>query len=138
MVEGLLGQSGLTQAIRARVTAAAEGNPLFVEQLVSMLVDEGAIGGAASAAIAEIRIPPTIEALVAARLDRLGHDERAVIEPASVIGLVFPEPAIRHLDPGAGPRRRCPRTSPRSTASSSSTRPSRPSRARRASASITS
>ena len=41
MVEALLGQSGLPAAIRARVTAAAEGNPLFVEQLVSMLVDEG-------------------------------------------------------------------------------------------------
>ena len=48
-----------------------------------------------------IRIPPTIEALVAARLDRLGSEERAVVEPASVIGLTFPEPALSFLAPEA-------------------------------------
>ncbi len=99
MVNGLLGQSGLTAALRARVTAAAEGNPLFVEQLISMLIDEGGTGAGTTAA--ETRIPPTIEALVAARLDRLGHDERAVIEPASVVGLMFPEPAVHFLAPEA-------------------------------------
>ena len=53
----------------------------------------------APTAAADMRIPPTIEALVAARLDRLGHDERAVIEPASVVGLLFPEPAVHFLAP---------------------------------------
>ena len=75
MVEALLGQSGLTAAMRARVTAAAEGNPLFVEQLVSMLSTKGPDRATALAAAddrARSRIPPTIEALVAARLDRLG------------------------------------------------------------------
>ena len=43
IVEALLGGSGLSAAIRERITAAAEGNPLFVEQLVSMLVDDGSI-----------------------------------------------------------------------------------------------
>ena len=98
MVNGLVGQSGLTAAIRARVTAAAEGNPLFVEQLVSMLIDEGTIGPPGTT-VAETRIPPTIEALVAARLDRLGHDERAVVDAASVVGLLFPEPAVHFLVP---------------------------------------
>ncbi len=97
LVEALLAGAGLSAAMRARVTAAAEGNPLFVEQLVGMLVDEGA----GTADSAEIRIPPTIEALVAARLDRLGRDERAVVEPASVIGLTFPEPALSFLAPEA-------------------------------------
>ena len=102
MVETLIGAVAIAPDVRARVAAAAEGNPLFVEQLVSMLVDEGAIasaGAVSSATVAEIGIPPTIEALVAARLDRLGRDERAVIEPASVIGLFFPELAIRSLAP---------------------------------------
>ena len=96
LVDALLGQSGLSAAMRARVTAAAEGNPLFVEQIVSMLIDEGATG-LSGASAAEARIPPTIEALVAARLDRLGHDERAVIEHASVVGLRFPESAVHFL-----------------------------------------
>ena len=43
MIDELLGNSGLDQAIVARVVAAAEGNPLFVEQMVSMLVDNGTL-----------------------------------------------------------------------------------------------
>jgi class 3 adenylate cyclase/tetratricopeptide (TPR) repeat protein len=104
MVDALLGRTGLAPAIRDRVSAAAEGNPLFVEQLVSMLVDEGTIrkvdgGWRLGDETKEIPVPPTIQALLAARLDRLGRAERAVIEPASVIGLVFPEPALRWLAP---------------------------------------
>jgi class 3 adenylate cyclase/tetratricopeptide (TPR) repeat protein len=104
MVEALLGQSGLSAAIRGKVTAAAQGIPLFVEQLVSMLVDEGAIRNVeGSWRLAddggEIRVPPTITALLAARLDRLSREERSVVEPASVVGQVFAESAIRHLAP---------------------------------------
>ena len=106
MVEALLGRSGISPAIRDRVTAAAQGIPLFVEQLVSMLVDEGAVRRVdgdwrLADGAADIRIPPTINALLAARLDRLGRDERAVVEPASVIGQRFAESAIRHLVPAA-------------------------------------
>ncbi len=104
LVEGLLGRSGLTQVVRGRLVAAAEGNPLFVEQLVSMLVDEGAIRRVEgdwrlADEVGEIRVPPTIQALLAARLDRLGREERAVIDPASVIGQVFEETAVRWLVP---------------------------------------
>ena len=42
-------------------------------------------------------MPPTIHALLAARLDALSREERAIVDPASVIGLVFPEPAIEEL-----------------------------------------
>ncbi len=106
IVDGLLGRAGLPASIRERVTRAAEGNPLFIEQFVSMLVDDGTLrqiegdwrladeGGG-------VRVPPTIQALVGARLDRLARDERAVIEPAAVIGLNFPEAAVRALAPEA-------------------------------------
>ena len=68
---------------------AAEGNPLFVEQLLSMLIDDGLIRfedgyWRASADLDRAVVPPTIQALLAARLDCLEHDERAVIEPAAV------------------------------------------------------
>jgi predicted ATPase/class 3 adenylate cyclase len=106
IVEALLGRSGLPAAVRDRVTTAAEGNPLFVEQLVSMLVDDGTIrhvegGWHLADEIGEIRVPPTIQALLEARLDGLDREERAVLEPASVIGLVFPEPALLWLAPEA-------------------------------------
>ncbi len=43
MVDALLGQSGIPAAIRDRITAAAEGNPLFLEQFVATLIEDGVI-----------------------------------------------------------------------------------------------
>ena len=104
VAEHLLGQTGLDAQIRARIVEAAEGNPLFVEQLLSMMIDEGLIvfsDGAwrPAAAIDSVSVPPTIQALLAARLDHLQPDERAVIEPASVIGQIFVGDAVEHLVP---------------------------------------
>ncbi len=103
IIEQLLGQAGLDPRVVGRITAAAEGNPLFVEQMVSMLIDSGTLrreGGTwAAAAASEISVPPTIHALLAARFDSLGPDERGVLEPASVIGLSFPLPALEELVP---------------------------------------
>ena len=102
VAENLLGNAELDPDVRARIVEAAEGNPLFVEQMLSMMVDEGALRqedgrwvpvGSAD----EIAVPPTIQALLAARLDLLGPEERAVIEAASVAGLVFPEDALHEL-----------------------------------------
>ncbi len=100
IVEELLGD--LEEAVRARITEASEGNPLYVEQIVSMLIETGEIqrgmdGWVARAGSQGIRIPPTVEALVAARLDALGLEERAVVEPAAVIGLSFPMDAVDQL-----------------------------------------
>ena len=102
VAEYLLGQAGLADEVRARVVEAAEGNPLFVEQLLSMLIDEGLIRfedgcWRATGAVARVSVPPTIQALLAARLDYLDADERAVIEPAAVIGSVFVKDAVEHL-----------------------------------------
>jgi class 3 adenylate cyclase/tetratricopeptide (TPR) repeat protein len=102
IVEASLGGSGLPDRVVHRILEAAEGNPLYVEQLVSMLVDQGTVrqvDGAWRPAdeIGDVAIPPTIAALLESRLDRLGRDERAVLEPASVIGLVFAESAVRTL-----------------------------------------
>jgi len=102
VAENLLGNAELDSEVHARIVEAAEGNPLFVEQMLSMMVDEGALRrendrwvpvGSAD----EIAVPPTIQALLAARLDLLGPEERAVIEAASVAGLVFPEDALHEL-----------------------------------------
>ena len=100
----LLGRAGLDERIRARVVEASEGNPLFVEQLISMLIDEGLIRFEdgrwhAEPGIDRAVVPPTIQALLAARLDYLDAEERAVIEPASVVGQVFVTNAVVHLVP---------------------------------------
>jgi class 3 adenylate cyclase/tetratricopeptide (TPR) repeat protein len=77
---------------RARIVEAAEGNPLFVEQLLAMHAETGD---------GELVIPPTIQALLSARLDRLEPAERAVIERASVEGRLFHRSAVAELLPAA-------------------------------------
>jgi class 3 adenylate cyclase/tetratricopeptide (TPR) repeat protein len=91
-------------SVRSMIVRAAEGNPLFVEQLISMLVDSGTLVEAEGEWIVrgdlrELSIPPSIDALLVARLDLLGTEERAVVEPAAVIGLGFPSRAVRDLAP---------------------------------------
>ena len=105
LLEELLGGE-VDRAVRDRLVGASEGNPLFLEQLVSMLVDKGSLRREAdrwvpAGDLADLSVPPTIQALLAARLDDLSREERAIMEPAAVIGMVFPQPAIAELVPAA-------------------------------------
>ncbi len=94
LIRNLLRGAELAEEARARIADAAEGNPLFVEETLRMLIDDGLLSadaGTWTAAddLASLTIPPTINSLLTARLDRLDEEERAVIERASVIGRVF-------------------------------------------------
>jgi class 3 adenylate cyclase/tetratricopeptide (TPR) repeat protein len=104
VAENLLGDSALPETARKRIVEAAEGNPLFVEQLLSMLIDDGLLREEEGRWIpvgdmSELAIPGTIQALLTARLDLLSPQERAVVEPASVIGLIFEQAAVQELAP---------------------------------------
>ena len=93
LVDTLTG-GALTDPLRARIVALAAGNPLFVEQLLSMLIDEGALRRSADGWVAhngarDLQVPPTIEAILAARIDNLSDSERSLAEAASVIGKEF-------------------------------------------------
>ncbi|MEN3343286.1 MAG: hypothetical protein V7644_2690, partial [Actinomycetota bacterium] len=106
VIGNMLGEAALDEAVTARVIEAAEGNPLFVEQLLSMLIDEKLVEledgcWRASGELPAVTLPPTIQALLASRIDSLDPQERAVVEPASVIGYLFPEDAVRELVPDA-------------------------------------
>jgi class 3 adenylate cyclase/tetratricopeptide (TPR) repeat protein/GTPase SAR1 family protein len=105
IVENLLGTSGFPAAVRIRIMESSEGNPLFVEQMLSMLVDDGILRRnedgqwILTSDLSSFSIPPSISALLTARLDRLGDIERAVIERGSVIGQVFWRGAVEELAP---------------------------------------
>ena len=104
MIEGVLGGGSLDAAVLERVVSASEGNPLFAEQLLRMLVDERVVERVEGTwqltdELSELNVPPTIQALLASRLDTLPSSERSVIEPASVVGYVFPEAAVAALAP---------------------------------------
>jgi DNA-binding SARP family transcriptional activator/tetratricopeptide (TPR) repeat protein len=99
LIEGLAGPQGLAPDTRARILEAAGGNPLYLEQLIAAADEPG--GGL------DGRVPPSLQALLAARLDRLGPAERIVLSCAAVIGrdfsptalaVLLPEPARPNLD----------------------------------------
>jgi len=98
----LLGRAELPVALSERILETAEGNPLFLGEMLRMLVDEGALRReqdrwVAAGDLADIEVPPTIQALLAARIGRLGSDERSVVERASVIGKQFFRGAVAEL-----------------------------------------
>jgi len=86
----LLGEATIADTLRERVRLTAEGNPLFVEEMVAMLRE--APNGADT-------VPPTIQALLAARLDQLEVAERTVLERGAVEGRVFHRGALVALAP---------------------------------------
>jgi predicted ATPase/class 3 adenylate cyclase len=91
MIDRLLAGVALSAETREKVVLAAEGNPLYIEQIVSLLRERDPGG--------DVVVPPTIAALLAERLDGLSREERAVVDPAAVIGLVFAGAAIAQLVP---------------------------------------
>ncbi len=105
IVRNLVGLAGLPDAVQTRIVRAAEGNPLFVEQMLSMLIDERLIrrdeaGSWVSAGeIDSLEVPPTISSLLAARLDRLAEEERTVLVTGSVEGVTFHRGAVEELSP---------------------------------------
>jgi len=90
LAEALLAEHDVPDNVRARLLDKTEGNPLFVEETVRMLLEEGAHGD---------RIPDTLQALIAARIDRLPAGEKVVLQRGSVIGRVFWAGAVDHLSP---------------------------------------
>ncbi len=79
LLEQLAEELPVAPAVAGEIGAAAEGNPLFIEQMVAALAEPSGAGG----------VPPTIQALLAARLDRLSPQERSVLDRAAVAGREF-------------------------------------------------
>jgi len=82
---------GVDDTLRDRIRVASEGNPLFVEEMLALVRNSGG---------AEVEVPPTIQALLAARLDQLEPAERDVLERGSVEGRVFHQGAVQALSNG--------------------------------------
>lgn len=94
LVGELLGGGDAAEELVGPVQAVASGNPLVIEEILAMLADDGMLvreqeTWVLTRAVEEIRIPPTIEAILGARLDRLTEPEREVLAAAAVIGKEF-------------------------------------------------
>ena len=107
LIDVLPGGTALPDPLRDRILAAAEGNPLFVEEFLAMLVDGGhlarGVDGAwtAAASLEDVPVPRSISLLLAARLDSLDPGDRHLAERASVVGRVFERGAVTELSPDA-------------------------------------
>jgi class 3 adenylate cyclase/tetratricopeptide (TPR) repeat protein len=90
--DALIDQAGpVAGGNRWRIAEAAAGNPLFLEQLLAHQAEDGASG--------ELAVPPTIQALLAARLDRISTAERDLLERAAIEGVSFHRGTITALLP---------------------------------------
>jgi class 3 adenylate cyclase/tetratricopeptide (TPR) repeat protein len=75
--------------LRTRIASAAGGNPLFIEEMLAMAGEEDG----------DVVVPPTLQALLAARLDQLERGERTVLERGAVEGELFHRGAVQALSP---------------------------------------
>jgi DNA-binding SARP family transcriptional activator len=90
-----LGGTVLESDQRGRILETAEGNPFFLEQLLALALEGG---------LTERGLPETVQALLAARLDRLGPGERAVLERGAVVGKEFgADDVVALVDAAAAP-----------------------------------
>ena len=90
LLQHLAGSGDLDSPALQHIVEAASGNPLFVEELLALVLEEGHSD-------VPFEMPPTIHALLAARLDQLADGERAAIEAASVEGKAFHEASVVEL-----------------------------------------
>jgi class 3 adenylate cyclase/tetratricopeptide (TPR) repeat protein len=102
LVEQLLGMAGIDHHAGTQIAALAGGNPLFIEELVAKLLDDGLLRRdrnwrVPSDLLDRVGVPTTIQVLLAARLEQLPSGERAVLERASVVGKSFSWAAVAAL-----------------------------------------
>ena len=95
MVANLLQIEALPETVRQTILDKSEGNPFFVEEVIRMLIDRGAIiqeegGWVACKDFDSIEIPDNLNGLLLARIDRLPEEVKTVLRIASVIGRKFP------------------------------------------------
>ena len=95
LLTGLLGEDPSIGPLRALIFERTTGNPFFVEEIAQSLIESGHLQGATGAyrlvtSIEQLAIPPTVQAVLAARIDRLQERDKRLLQLAAVIGKQFP------------------------------------------------
>jgi predicted ATPase len=99
MLAALLGDDAELAALKRLIIERTEGTPFFMEETVQMLLDDGSLArnGAVRLArpLAELKIPTTVQAILAARIDRLPPAAKELVQTLAVIGREFPLSLVR-------------------------------------------
>ncbi|HUQ16205.1 MAG TPA: adenylate/guanylate cyclase domain-containing protein [Candidatus Saccharimonadales bacterium] len=108
LVDSLVPAGSLPEVVRGEVVRRAEGNPLFIEELVAMLGELGQLGPLAGsqadrALLMSLALPATLQSLIAARIDRLTPDLKELLKRAAVLGRVFSSAGLAAVSPDQAP-----------------------------------
>jgi predicted ATPase len=100
LLAGLLGDDPSLEPLKALLAERTQGNPLFLEESVRSLAETGALVGERGAyrlplPLASLRMPATVQAVLAARIDRLSAQDKSLLQTAAVIGKDVPDPLLR-------------------------------------------
>jgi class 3 adenylate cyclase/tetratricopeptide (TPR) repeat protein len=107
MLRDLLGTDPALAGLAAMIRERTGGTPFFIEEMVQTLAEDGSLGGTKGSyrltrPVANLRLPATVQAVLAARIDRLGEREKEVLQTAAVIGKQVPETILRQVSSVAG------------------------------------
>src|SRR5262249_17603411 len=102
LLRDLLGTDPSVTSLGSRIRERTGGNPFFIEETVQALAEPGSLEGTRGAyrlvrPAAELALSPTVQAVLASRIDRLEDREKHVLQTAAVIGRNFSEPILRHV-----------------------------------------
>jgi class 3 adenylate cyclase/tetratricopeptide (TPR) repeat protein len=102
LLQTLLGEDSSLEPLRPRLIAQTQGNPFFLEESVRTLVETGVLVGERRAYRLEkpldtLQIPATVQALLAARIDRLAPEDKRLLQTAAVIGTEVPGPLLQAI-----------------------------------------
>jgi class 3 adenylate cyclase/tetratricopeptide (TPR) repeat protein len=100
LLEGLLGSDGSLAPLRQYLISQTQGNPFFLEESIRSLVETQALVGTRGAyrlarPLAGVQVPATVQAILAARIDRLPLEEKRLLQAAAVIGMQVPVPLLQ-------------------------------------------
>jgi tetratricopeptide (TPR) repeat protein len=98
VVQAVLQQQTVLPRVAEALFAKAQGNPFFLEELAQTLVEEGVLEGEpASPLTRDLQLPPTVHAVLAARVDRLALEAKRLLQTAAVIGMDVPLPLLHAI-----------------------------------------
>jgi class 3 adenylate cyclase len=102
LLRDLLGADASMKALSTLIRERTGGNPFFIEEVVQALVEDGSLVGVRGAhqlvkPMEKVAVPATVQAVLAARIDRLESREKHLLQTAAVIGKEFPEPVLKRV-----------------------------------------
>ncbi|MFT4560441.1 MAG: class 3 adenylate cyclase/tetratricopeptide (TPR) repeat protein [Gammaproteobacteria bacterium] len=102
MVTSLLGADALVQVLIEKIRDWTTGNPLYAEEVINTLIETGQLQGKLgsyrlSTDVAALEVPASVQAIIAARIDRLTERDKTLLQAASVLGKEFSRPIVEKV-----------------------------------------